>query len=153
MFPPYPLEWKFIEFSGLFHCLIIKVRFVRSHKRLRYLITLFSTCQVLFFKVFQFFSMCSVLSNSLFILPQLVSFVNLFFLVFQTFWIVRIVCFFCSFRTLCYLITSFCICQQLFLTFLNFLLSNFVTFHTFLSKTRVILTLKFILVNTYFKFF
>ena len=24
------LEWKFIEFSGLFHCLVINVRFVRS---------------------------------------------------------------------------------------------------------------------------
>ena len=54
----YPLEWKFIEFSGLFHCLIIKVRFAHSRKRLCYFITSFLTCQVLFFKSFKFFSMC-----------------------------------------------------------------------------------------------
>ena len=54
----YPLEWKFIEFSGLFHCLIIKVLVVRSRKRLCYLITSFRTCQALFLKLFKFFSMC-----------------------------------------------------------------------------------------------
>ena len=37
------------------------------------------------------------------------------FQVFQTFWIVRIVWFFHSFRTLCYLIISFRVCQHFFI--------------------------------------
>ena len=51
-----------------------------------------------------------------------------------------------SYHKLSYLSTTF-------LTFFKkLLLSNFITFRSFLSKARVILTLKFILVNTYFIF-
>ena len=81
----HPLEWKFIEFSGLFHCLIIKVlRHSLSQATLLLYHIVFNLSST-FFKVFKFFRCVSVLSNSLLILSQLVLFVKHFFQVFQTF--------------------------------------------------------------------
>ena len=54
-----PLEWKFIEFSGLFHCLIIKVLFACFSQATLLLYHIISYLSSTFLKkFFKFFSMC-----------------------------------------------------------------------------------------------
>ena len=51
----HPLEWKFIEFSGLFHCLIIKVRFSLFTSDFVILSHRFQLVKYFFSKLFKFF--------------------------------------------------------------------------------------------------